>query len=213
MRASVDNTALVGCQCIETARSLNVPTPGGFAATVLRRSSFVKLEPQAECMCLCISNNRSTPRKMLKKSRLLTRPPTGRYFSPAPPSDCFAIDFPGRAMSPGEGLLVFPTSPSGEQPDCPSLRASDEIHDPSKLARFSLQGWGLIDLPLRASNEGLLRPRVARAQKIIRLHPSSALRARRTVCLLPRIFLRPRVTRARGSSQPSRPLFSILPGF
>ena len=41
---------------------------------------------------------------------------------------------------------------------------------PSKLAR-SLSGWGLIDLPLRASTEGLLRPRVARAQKIIRLHP------------------------------------------
>jgi hypothetical protein len=36
---------------------------------------------------------------------------------------------------------------------------------------LGLQGWGLIDLPLRASNEGLLRPRVARAQKIIRLHP------------------------------------------
>jgi hypothetical protein len=36
---------------------------------------------------------------------------------------------------------------------------------------FFLQGWGLIDLPLRASNEGSLRPRVARAQKIIRLHP------------------------------------------
>ena len=33
---------------------------------------------------------------------------------------------------------------------------------------FSLQGWSLIDLPLRASNEGLRRPRVARAQKIIR---------------------------------------------
>ncbi len=33
------------------------------------------------------------------------------------------------------------------------------------------QGWGLIDLPLRASNEGSPRPRVARAQKIIRLHP------------------------------------------
>ena len=32
---------------------------------------------------------------------------------------------------------------------------------------------GLIDLPLRAFNEGLLRPRVARAQKIIRLHPLS----------------------------------------
>jgi hypothetical protein len=42
-------------------------------------------------------------------------------FSPALPSDCFAIDFPGRAISPGEG------SP---------------------------------------------RPLVARAQEIIRLHPS-----------------------------------------
>jgi hypothetical protein len=36
---------------------------------------------------------------------------------------------------------------------------------------LSLQGWGLIDLPLRASNEGLQRPRVARAQKIISLQP------------------------------------------
>ena len=36
---------------------------------------------------------------------------------------------------------------------------------------FSLQGWGLIDLPLRASNERSPRPRVARAQKIISLHP------------------------------------------
>ena len=27
------------------------------------------------------------------------------------------------------------------------------------------QGWGLIDLPLRASNEGSPRPRVARAQE------------------------------------------------
>ena len=40
---------------------------------------------------------------------------------------------------------------------------------PSSLAIS--QGWGLIDLPLRASNEGSLRPRVARAQEIIRLHP------------------------------------------
>ena len=36
---------------------------------------------------------------------------------------------------------------------------------------LSLREWGLIDLPLRAFNEGLLRPRVARAQEIIRLHP------------------------------------------
>jgi hypothetical protein len=38
-----------------------------------------------------------------------------------------------------------------------------------------------------------------------------ALRARRTVCLLPRILLSPRVARARGSSQlPHPPFFSIL---
>ncbi len=42
----------------------------------------------------------------------------------------------------------------------------------SLLARsLSLRGWGLIDLPLRASNEGSPRPRVAQAQKIIRLQP------------------------------------------
>ena len=33
-----------------------------------------------------------------------TRPSTGRYFSPALPSDCFAIDLPGRAICPSEGL-------------------------------------------------------------------------------------------------------------
>jgi len=58
----------------------------------------------------------------------------------------------------------------------PQMRASNEFtDDPSKLARYLFKGWGLIDLPLRASNEGLLRPRVARAQKIIRLHPLSPL--------------------------------------
>ena len=41
---------------------------------------------------------------------------------------------------------------------------------PSKLARY-LSGMGADDLLLRASNEGLLRPRVARAREIIRLHP------------------------------------------
>jgi hypothetical protein len=39
-----------------------------------------------------------------------TRPLTGRYFSPALPSDCFAIDFPRRASSPGEGLPILFTS-------------------------------------------------------------------------------------------------------
>jgi len=43
----------------------------------------------------------------------LTRPPTGRYFSPALPSDCIAIDFPGRAISPGEGLFPLHLSFKG----------------------------------------------------------------------------------------------------
>jgi hypothetical protein len=49
---------------------------------------------------------------------------------------------------------------------------NDRYHQSSLQARlFSPQGWGLIDLLLRASNEGSPRPRVARAQKIISLHP------------------------------------------
>ena len=48
-------------------------------------------------------------------------------------------------------------------------RTTNIMVPPSSLVPF--QGWGLIDLPLRASNEGSPRPRVARAQKIIRLHP------------------------------------------
>ena len=45
------------------------------------------------------------------------------------------------------------------------------IPSPPPSSLVLSQGWGLIDLPLRASNEGSARPRVARAQKIIRLHP------------------------------------------
>jgi hypothetical protein len=46
------------------------------------------------------------------------------------------------------------------------------------------QGWGLIDLPLRASNEGLLRPRVARAREINRLHPLLCEQEGRPGCCL-----------------------------
>jgi hypothetical protein len=36
-----------------------------------------------------------------------SHPPTHwQIFSPTQPSDCFAIDFPGRAICPGEGLLI-----------------------------------------------------------------------------------------------------------
>ena len=48
----------------------------------------------------------------------------------------------------------------------------------------------LIDLPLRASNEGLLKPRVARAQEIIRLHPLLCSASKKGTWPLPSILLR-----------------------
>jgi len=89
---------------------------------------------------LVISSGMGADRSFTARN-LLTRPPIGT---------------PRRASSQGEGLLVFPTSPSGEQPDCPSLRASRE-HIP------------------------IVRPR--RARRMIWLlpsHPSEAARCART---------------------------------
>ena len=68
--------------------------------------------------------------------------------------------FPYLSSSVLEGVAGLPSTARIERYKC-SLQACS----------LSLQGWGLIDLPLRASNEGSPRPRVARAQKIIRLHP------------------------------------------
>jgi hypothetical protein len=83
-------------------------------------------------------------------------------------------------------LPIFFNRSSREWPRLPSTARIERAHSdrarsaskegtwpfyPFRDRLFSLQGWGLIDLPLRASNEGLPRPRVARAQKIISLHP------------------------------------------
>src|SRR5207249_11360095 len=64
--------------------------------------------------------------------------------------------------------------PTTRLPGDPQIRASTDRHlskQSFQVRLLSLQGWGLTDLLLRASNEGLPRPRVARAQKIIRLYP------------------------------------------
>ena len=66
-------------------------------------------------------------------------------------------------MSPGEGLPIFPTSPSGEQPDCPSLRASDEHCFIVRVLRARRMSG--------CSPSFLLRPRVARAQGTHRAIP------------------------------------------
>ena len=62
----------------------------------------------------------------------LTHPPTGT---------------PRRATSPGDGLLIFLTSPSGEQTDCPSLRASDEHRFIVRVLRARRMVWLLPSRP------------------------------------------------------------------
>jgi hypothetical protein len=42
----------------------------------------------------CHARRESTLKYVRYGGNFLTRPHTGRYFSPALPSDCFAIDFP-----------------------------------------------------------------------------------------------------------------------
>ena len=78
--------------------------------------------------------------------------------------------------------LTLPCTLVQDRPGCRSLR---KLNDAATLEMMITptvliisQGWGLNDIPLRASNEGLRRPRVARAQKIIRLHPASGPGAR-----------------------------------
>ena len=80
---------------------------------------------------------------------------------------------PAVSSLPFQARLILPL---GTTPVIGSTAAVERDYRCSLQARsLSLQGWGLIDLPLRASNEGLLRPRVARAQEIIRLHPVTFL--------------------------------------
>ena len=75
---------------------------------------------------------------------------------------------PRRALDPCDHRFIVGVL--GEQ------RLASPLAFPFQACSFSLQGWGLNDLLLRASNEGSPRPRVARAQKIISLHPFFPLR-------------------------------------
>ena len=70
---------------------------------------------------------------------VLTRPPTGRYFSPALPSDCFVIDFPRRAISSGEGLLTFPLLPQGSSQTV--LHCAHRTSTVSSCAFCEHKGW------------------------------------------------------------------------
>jgi hypothetical protein len=126
---------------------------------------------------------------------ILTRPPTGTS---------------RRAIYPGEGLLI-PQRLQREQADCSSLRASSDRTVPSKLDRLPLSGTvpvsGLTAAVERAHSDRARSGSKRSTRVPFRPFIVGALRARRTVCLLLRIILRPRVARARGSSQLPRPIF------
>jgi hypothetical protein len=97
-------------------------------------------------------------------------------FSPALPSDCFAIEFPGRAISQGEGLPILFTSLQGSGQGCPLLRASNEHRFTVRVLRA--RGAPGRSLPI------LRRPRVARAQKLNSLHPPTFPRCELPLCQL-----------------------------
>jgi hypothetical protein len=71
--------------------------------------------------------------------RFLTRLIHWQIFSPALPPDCFAIDFPRRAMSQSEGLLVpsphHHSSLPREQPNCPRIEGHILIVRPPQARR------------------------------------------------------------------------------
>jgi hypothetical protein len=106
--------------------------------------------------------------------------------------------FSGRALDVSMGNCQAVLSPSFYV--FPSLEGVARLPSTARIERytcslnarsFSLRGWGLIDLPLRASNEGSPRPRVARAQKIISLHPLLCSASKEGTWLLPSPVLRP----------------------
>jgi hypothetical protein len=112
---------------------------------------------------------------------------------------------------PGRGPSNFLYLPLGEWPRLPSTA---RINDPSKLARFSSHGMAPVLVPLRPSSEHILIVRAPGARDQHGCHSTlftvRVLRARRAPGRSLPILPRPRVARARGSSQLSRPFFSIL---
>src|SRR6185295_4258640 len=122
----------------------------------------------------------------------LTRPLTDRCFSILPPAIAFNR-FPVTCHSPDRGhsnplflsLREWPRLPfTARIGRAHSYRARSASRRTTRLplpclswlAYFPSREGGLLGLPLRASNEGLLRPRVPRAQEINR-PPSLSLLA------------------------------------
>jgi len=84
-----------------------------------------------------------------------------------------------------EGHLPLPPHPSEDARSRNIRRSAASSFPPASYPNpLSCFKGSLVDPRLRASNEGSPRPRVARAQEIIRLHPLLCSASRRTVRLL-----------------------------
>jgi len=89
--------------------------------------------------------------------------PTGVSFHPIPLSCAFREHRRPIGHSPITYSDFSPLCPQGEWPRSPFTARIERYVCSLQACSLPLQGWGLIDLPLRASNEGSPRPRVARA--------------------------------------------------
>ena len=109
-------------------------------------------------------------------------------------------------------ILNFPRGSVQIVFHCAHRATGIHLYDPPKLACLPSLGMASVLVPLRPSNEHILIVRVPGARDRHECHSTlfivGALRARRTVCLLPRIILRQRVTRTQQASLSPRAVLS-----
>ena len=80
--------------------------------------------------------------------------PLANIFHPPEPSDCFAIDFPRRAINPGEGLPISYASLGGSGRSCPLLRASNEHCITVRVLRARRAPGRCLPIPSQGARSG-----------------------------------------------------------
>jgi len=144
-------------------------------------------------------------RRMLKKARLLTRP-TPADISPSRPESAKTASSPWDAPCPKQGRSELPLKGVGGMiPTARNFLTRPPTGTPRRAIRPG-EGLPTPYTSLKGSGRGCPLLRASSDHRFI----VGALRARRAPGCSLLILRRPRVARARGSSQPPRPFFSIL---
>jgi hypothetical protein len=156
---------------VESGRSFPMSLFRGMAETSFHcahRAIVVSLNDPSKLACIFFTRGWSAWPPTARN--FLTRSPTGRYFSPTQPSDCFAIDFPRRAISPSEHLLSVRVARAKEanRPPIPSFSFS-----PTSLSR----GAARLSFPARIGRAPSERARSAGKKGTWPLPLCSSLRA------------------------------------